>query len=69
MFQQPDSSNNRLAARIVEALKTAGLLSEKYVASVEQKLETGKAKESDWRIWAEEIVMTREKADEQTQKN
>jgi hypothetical protein len=66
---QPDSSNSRLAARIVEALKAASLLSDKYAASVKQKLSTGKAKESDWRLWAEEIVMMREKADEQAQKN
>jgi hypothetical protein len=69
VFDQPDSSNNRLAARIVEALRTSELLSHKYATSIEQKLCTGKAKESDWRLWAEEIVMMREKADEQAQKN
>ena len=69
MSHQPDSSNGRLAALIVEALKTAALLSDKYAASVEQKLCTGKATESDWRLWAEEIVMMREKVDEPAQTN
>lgn len=65
----PDPPNTNLARQVIEALKGAGLLPTKYAESIEQKLCTGKAKESDWRIWAEEIVMTREKADDQAQKN
>ncbi len=57
--------NQQLAARIMAALKEAGLLTEKHSASAVQKLSSGKTKESDWRLWAEEIVLAKERADAQ----
>lgn len=66
---EPGTPNQQLAARVVTALKSAGLLTDKYVASAEQKLSSGKTKESDWRLWAEDIVLVKEKADADKQQD
>jgi hypothetical protein len=61
--------NQQLTTRIIAALKDAGLLTDKHWASAEQKLSSGKAKESDWRLWAEEIVLAKERADAEKHEN
>lgn len=55
--------NNALAERIVAALYSAGLIRDNYEESVLSKLSNGKARESDWRLWAEDVVLAKERTD------
>jgi hypothetical protein len=57
------SPNEQLAAIIVKALDDKGLLPREYRDSAIKKIESGKASASDWRIWAEELVMEKETED------
>jgi hypothetical protein len=58
-----DAPNDVLAARIAIALYAGGLVREKHKESVQSKLGNGKARESDWRLWAEDVVLAKERAD------
>lgn len=58
-----DAPNDVLAAQIADALYSEGLVREKHKESVKSKLSSGKARESDWRLWAEDIVLAKERPD------
>lgn len=44
-------ANEALAARIVDALQQAGLVSAELAGELRQKLAAGTAREADWRAW------------------
>lgn len=58
-----DAPNDVLASRIADALHSGGLVREKHKESVQSKLGNGKARESDWRLWAEDVVLAKERLD------
>lgn len=58
-----EAPNDVLAARIANALFEEGLVHEKHKASVQSKLGNGKAREADWRLWAEDVVLAKERSD------
>ena len=64
-----DAPNDVLTTRIADALCAAGLVREKYKESVQSKLCNGKARESDWRLWAEDVVLSKERPDDDDPKD
>jgi hypothetical protein len=52
--------NEQLARDIVTALKDNGLLDERRVQSAFQKIAAGRASQSDWQMWAEDLLLDEE---------
>jgi hypothetical protein len=65
----PSSPNEQLSRIVVKALDSKGLLPDKYRDIAIKKIESGKASASDWRIWAEELVMAKEVEDGDSSKD
>lgn len=51
------SPNTRLAQEIADLLTLRELVPASQKAALLNKLETGTAKEEDWRLWAEQVAL------------
>ncbi len=58
-----NTPNEALAAHIVIALQAGGLAPDNNKDSILSKLGNGNARESDWRLWAKDIVLAKESSD------